>query len=92
MNLYVSNLGDNITDESLRAIFATHGQVNSSTIVKDHITGASKGFAFIEMPIAVEAEKAIEKMNGTIVNGKNLSVKEARLRSMQKPNLIDPLK
>jgi len=78
MNLYVSNLGDKITDESLRAIFATHGEVFSSKIIKDHVTGFSRGFAFIEMPNDTEAENAIAKMNGTIVNGKNLSVKKAR--------------
>lgn len=77
MNLYVSNLGDKITDESLRAIFATHGEVRSSRIIKDELTGFSKGFAFIEMPNDVEAQKAISKMNGSIVNGKNISVERA---------------
>lgn len=78
MNLYVSNLGDKITDESLRAIFATHGEVRFSKIIKDDATGYSKGFAFIEMPNDAEATNAIAKMNGTIVNGKNLSVMQAR--------------
>ena len=78
MNLYVSNLGDQITEESLRAIFATHGAVNSSTIVKQDLTGQSIGFAFIEMPNDKEAHKAMEKLNGMVVNGRNVSVTEAR--------------
>jgi len=86
MNLYVSNLGDKITDESLRAIFATHGEVLSSKIIKDDATGFSRGFAFIEMPNDSEAANAILKMNGTIVNGKKLSVVKARQRSFQKEN------
>lgn len=77
MDLYVSNLGDKITDESLRAIFATYGEVNSSKIVTDDSTGYSKTFAFIEMPNAIEAENAMAKINGAVVNGKNLSVKKA---------------
>lgn len=78
MNLYVSNLGDQITDESLRAIFATHGEVTSSKIVKDDFNGYSKSFGFIDMPNHDEALKAIERINGSVVNGKNLLVKEAR--------------
>ena len=78
MNLYVSNLGDQITDESLRAIFATHGAVNSSEIVKDHFNGYSRGFAFVDMPNEQEALKAIQRINGSVVNGRNVSVEEAR--------------
>lgn len=78
MNLYVSNLGDQITDESLRAIFATHGAVNSSEIVKDRFNGYSRGFAFVEMPNDAEALKAIKRINGSVVNGRSVSVEEAR--------------
>ena len=78
MNLYVSNLGHQITDESLRAVFATHGEVSSSKIIKDNSTGNSRGFGFVNMPNETEAQKAIEKINGTVINGRNLSVKEAR--------------
>lgn len=79
MNLYVSNLGEQITDESLRAIFATHGEVSSSRIVKDEFNGYSKGFGFINMPNDVEALNAMERINGRVVNGRNLSVEEAKL-------------
>lgn len=92
MNLYVSNLGDQITDESLRAVFATHGEVNSSKIIKDHSTGASRGFGFVTMPNDEHAQTAIEKINGTIVNGRNLSVKKARPRPEPKGTFIERLK
>lgn len=92
MNLYVSNLGDQITDESLRAIFATHGEVNSSKIIKDHTTGNSRGFGFIDMPNDSDAQSAMEKINGTIVNGRNVSVKEAKPRPEPKGTFIERLK
>jgi len=92
MNLYVSNLGDQITDESLRAIFATHGEVNSSKIIKDHSTGNSRGFGFIDMPNDSHAQSAMDKINGTIVNGRNVSVKEAKPRPEPKGTFIERLK
>lgn len=77
MNLYVSNLGDQITSESLEAIFATHGKVISARVIKDRFNGYSRGFAFVQMPNEDEAKKAIEKIDGMVVNGRNVSVKEA---------------
>ena len=49
MNLYISNLGDQVTDESLRAVFATYGMVRSSIIIRDEVNGHSRGFAFVDM-------------------------------------------
>jgi RNA recognition motif-containing protein len=92
MNLYVSNLGEQITDESLRVIFATHGNVSSSRIIKDRFSGYSRGFGFVDMPDDDEAQNAIEKINGMVVNGKNVSVTEARPRPEQRGSLIDRLK
>jgi len=84
MNLYVSNLGEQITDESLRGIFATYGEVASSKIIKDRFTGYSRGFGFIEMPDDMQAQTAIAKINGSVLNGKNVSVQEARPRPAAK--------
>jgi RNA recognition motif-containing protein len=92
MNLYVSNLGDQITDESLRAVFATHGEVRSSRIIKDNATGTSRGFGFIDMPNDTEAQNAIGKINGTVVNGRNVSVTEARARPVSRGTFIERLK
>jgi RNA recognition motif-containing protein len=89
MNLYVSNLGDQITDESLRAIFATHGEVISSGIIKQQATGTSGGFAFINMPNDAEAQKAIQKINGSVVNGRNVSVKQANLPPDRKGTFVE---
>jgi RNA recognition motif-containing protein len=80
MNLYVSNLGDQITDESLRAVFATHGEVSSSKIIRNYSTGYSIGFGFVNMPNDNEAVKAMEKINGTVVNGRSVVVEKARPR------------
>jgi len=92
MNLYVSNLGDKITDDSLEIIFATHGEVRSSKVIKDRFSGYSRGFAFVEMPNDNEAEKAIARINGTVVDGRNIEVKEARPRLTQKESFIRSLR
>jgi len=92
MNLYVSNLGEQITDESLRAIFATFGEVNSSKVIKDRFSGYSRGFAFVEMPNDTEAQTAISRINGSVVNGRNISVVEARPRPSQKEAFVNRLR
>jgi RNA recognition motif-containing protein len=92
MNLYVSNLGEQITDESLRAIFATHGEVSSSKIIKDHVTGNSRCFASVDMPNDPEAKYAMEKINGMVVNGRNVSVTEAKPRTEPGVTFIERLR
>ena len=84
MNLYVSNLGEKATDETLLAIFKPHGEVASAKIIKDHFTGYSRGFAFVEMPDSTEAKDAIEKIHGVDFNGQVLSVQEARPKTEHK--------
>ena len=84
MNLYVSNLGEKTTDESLLAIFKSYGEVASAKIIKDHFTGYSRGFAFVEMPNDTEANEAITKINGTDFEGQTFSVKEARPKTEHK--------
>lgn len=91
MNIYVSNLGGKITDESLRAIFATHGEVRSAKVIKDHATGYSRGFGFVEMSDNTAAEDAIAKIDGTVIDGRSISVSQAKPRP-PKESIIDKLK
>lgn len=80
MNLYVSNLGYGFRDEELTQLFAAYGQVSSAKIIKDRSTGKSKGFAFVEMPDNAEAEKAMQELDGKMIDGRPVKVVEARPR------------
>ncbi len=80
MNIYVGNLPYRITEDELRASFEAYGTVSSVRIVIDRDTGKSKGFGFVEMPGQAEAEDAVKKLDGAMVNGRNLRVNEARPR------------
>jgi RNA recognition motif-containing protein len=80
MNLYVGNLPYRITEDQLRDTFGEFGQVTSCTIVKDKVTGQSKGFGFLEMPESSEAEAAITQLNGRDLMGRKINVNEARPR------------
>lgn len=80
MNLYVGNLPYRITEDQLRDAFAEFGQVSSCTIIKDKVTGQSKGFGFLEMPESSEAESAITQLNGRELMGRKINVNEARPR------------
>lgn len=74
MTLYIHNLGDDITSDSLEAVFSTHGIVYSSTLVKDQVNGRQQNIAVVEMPNEKQAEKAIERINGFILNGRAIVV------------------
>ena len=76
--LYVGNLPFSTTDEALQEIFGQAGSVQSAKIITDRDTGRSKGFGFVEMSTSQEAQSAIEKMNGKEVEGRALTVNEAR--------------
>ncbi len=76
--IYVGNLPFSATNESLSEMFASFGKVDSSKIVTDRETGRSKGFGFVEMSDASEADAAIEKLNGADFGGRSLTVNEAR--------------
>jgi RNA recognition motif-containing protein len=80
MNLYVGNLSYRISEDQLKQAFEEFGQVSSCTIIKDKMTGQSKGFGFLEMPDRAEAEAAINALNGRDLMGRNLNVNEARPR------------
>jgi RNA recognition motif-containing protein len=76
--LYVGNLPFSATDDSLREMFAQAGQVESARIITDRDTGRSKGFGFVEMSTEQEASEAINKFNGKELDGRSLTVNEAR--------------
>jgi len=80
MNIYIGNLPYSISEDELRDAFAQFGQVDRANIIIDKFTGRSKGFGFIEMPDAAEAETAIESMNDTDFKGRTIKVNEARPR------------
>lgn len=76
-NLFVGSLPFSVTDDALGQLFAGAGQVQSVNIIKDKYTGSSRGFAFVEMVTEEDAKKAIEKLNGYNLEGRNIVVKEA---------------
>jgi RNA recognition motif-containing protein len=78
MNIYVGNLAGEVTDDDLRAAFEGFGQVDTANVIKDKYSGESRGFGFVEMPGKAEAEKAIEEMNGKELQGRTVTVNEAR--------------
>lgn len=80
MNIYVGNLSWNTRDDDLREAFEAHGAVSSVSIITDRETGKSRGFAFVEMPSESEGRAAIAALNGTEIDGRNLTVNEARPR------------
>jgi RNA recognition motif-containing protein len=81
MNLYVGNLPYRMTEDQLKEAFEEYGQVSSCTIIKDKVTGSSKGFGFLEMAERSEAEAAITGLNGREMMGRKLNVNEARPRT-----------
>ncbi len=80
MNIYVGNLSSDVTDETIRETFESFGEVTSAKVITDKYTGQSRGFAFLEMPQQMQAKTAIESLNGKELQGKQMSVSEARPR------------
>jgi RNA recognition motif-containing protein len=78
--LYVGNLTYEVTDSTLEQMFAAHGTVQSAQVIMDRDTGRSKGFGFVEMGSDQEAQAAITALNGKEVEGRSLTVNEARPR------------
>lgn len=77
MNIYISNLSSNFTEEELNKLFSTYGEVKSAEIMNDVFTGQSRGFGFVEMDVEEEAKKAIEGLNNSELNGLTVLVKPA---------------
>lgn len=78
MNIYVGNLAFGVSEQALRSLFSQYGDVTSVKIITDRDSGESRGFAFVEMTSGGEA--AIETLNGAPVEGRNITVNEARPR------------
>lgn len=76
--LYVGNLPYSVNDESLKEMFSQAGTVSSAMIITDRMSGRSKGFGFVEMSSDQEAQAAIDMFNGKEVEGRALTVNEAR--------------
>jgi RNA recognition motif-containing protein len=76
--LYVGGLPFSVTDGQLQEIFASHGTVESAKVVADKFTGQSRGFGFVEMSSGSEAQAAIDSLNGTQLEGRTLTVNEAK--------------
>ena len=83
--LYVGNLSYSITDASLSNAFAECGTVVSAKVITDRETGRSKGFGFVEMTTAEEAEAAINRLNGSELDGRSLRVNVARPQENRGP-------
>lgn len=76
--LYVGGLPYSVTEGQLEQIFSEHGSVQSARVISDKFTGQSRGFGFVEMASAEEAQKAIDALNGSQLEGRTLVVNEAR--------------
>ncbi|HTR30250.1 MAG TPA: RNA-binding protein [Puia sp.] len=80
MNIYISNLSFNVTDDDLQDYFAEYGEVSSAKVIMDKFTGKSRGFAFVEMSDDEAAKKAIEELDGATVDGRVIGVSVAKPR------------
>jgi cold-inducible RNA-binding protein len=80
-NIFVGNLSYQTTEEQIRDLFAEYGTVDRVNIITDRMTGRPRGFAFVEMPDSAAAKAAIEALNGAELEGRALTVNEARPRA-----------
>lgn len=80
MKLYVGNLSFNTSEQALRELFSAHGEVSSASLVMDRETGRPRGFGFVEFSNDEHAKAAIAALNGKNVDGRDLTVNEARPR------------
>ena len=78
MEIYVGNLAYATTDEGLKAAFAAYGEVTAVRVVTDRMTGRSKGFGFVTMPDAAQAQAAIDAINGHEIDGRQVRANESQ--------------
>ena len=79
-NIYVGGLSYSVTDQQLEETFSAYGTVETAKVITDKFSGSSRGFGFVEMSTQQEAEKAIEALNGTELEGRTLTVNIAKPR------------
>ena len=80
MNIYVGNLPYTFTSSDLENVFTPYGEVSSAQVIMDRATGRSRGFGFVEMADDAAGREAIEKLDGSDLDGRRLTVNEARPR------------
>ena len=85
VKLYVGGLAYSVTDQELEQFFAEQGKVVSATVIKDKFSGQSKGFGFVEMEDQTEGQNAIKNLNGKELNGRSVTVNEARPQEDRRP-------
>ncbi len=83
MKLYVGGLSFDTTDDGLRDFFQQAGTVESASVITDRYSGRSRGFGFVEMSSSAEGRKAIEELNGKMLDGRTLRVDEAKPQSRE---------
>ncbi|PLX68996.1 MAG: RNA-binding protein [Denitrovibrio sp.] len=86
MNIYVGNLSYSTSEDNISELFEKIGAVDSVRIITDRDTGRSKGFGFVEMADDSQAKEAIDKLNETELDGRNLTVNEAKPKSNDRGN------
>jgi RNA recognition motif-containing protein len=86
MNIYVSNLSFNVTDEDLQSYFQDYGAVTSAKVITDKMTNRSRGFGFVEMTDDAAAQKAITELDGATVDGRAIKVNVAKPREERTSN------
>ena len=80
MNIYVGNLAYNVTEEDLREAFSASGDVSRVSLIKDRMSGESKGFAFVALPPSIDGHDAVRTLNQRTLSGRSMKVNEARER------------
>jgi RNA recognition motif-containing protein len=86
INIFVGNIGADVTEEQLRDLFAVHGVVTSVRFVNDRDTAQPRGFAFVEMNSIDDAKRAVASLDGATLNGRELRVNEARPKAEEDPS------
>ncbi|QIK36994.1 RNA-binding protein [Caldichromatium japonicum] len=81
MRIYIGNLPYSVTDDELRGIFGQFGELASAEVIRDRVSGQSKGFGFVDMPNHSEANAAIKALHESEMKGRKLTVNEARPRA-----------